>query len=225
MQVFDVESTGAQLATLLDPKGRALFLKVDESSEKLVVRPGGIPLWFTLLCALVPASVATWYWVNEGIRGALQVLDLIGIAFMCLAVPAGIALMLVIDRAVTSKGDFLILDKSQRTLNLPRARVTIPGCRILRFLEVRAWHTWGDGNAVHSETEWLRELSVLGRSESGEIARYPVLIPSRTRLARGLAEFFGVEFEVLKLDWKMRRRLRALRSDADPSAAADPART
>jgi hypothetical protein len=88
--------------------------------------------------------------------------------------------------------------------------------------QLATWQTGGDGNAIHSETEWLAELSVLGRTESGEIARYPVLIPSRTRLARSLAEFFGVEYGVLTLDWKTRGRLHAQCSDAISTASFRP---
>jgi hypothetical protein len=86
--------------------------------------------------------------------------------------------------------------------------VSIPSDQIEQFVEVHNWDSqqkgWG------SEREWLRELSVLIRSDSGGFVRYPVIISSGgdvSRWAKYLAEFFGVDRRLLKLNWWERRRL------------------
>jgi hypothetical protein len=61
--------------------------------------------------------------------------------------------------------------------------------------------------------EWLGELSVLATTDHGEIARYPVItcmrISAVTRIAMTLADFFGVERRLLKVNEKTRRYLAA----------------
>jgi len=114
----------------------------------------------------------------------------------------------LINCGVIRHGSFLILDKDQRTLTHPRLGVSIPSDQIEQFVEVHNWDSqqkgWG------SEREWLRELSVLIRSDSGGFVRYPVIISSGgdvSRWAKYLAEFFGVDRRLLKLNWWERRRL------------------
>jgi hypothetical protein len=107
-------------------------------------------------------------------------------------------------------GPFLVLDKTERTLALPRLNLQFNGDEILEFIELHAWHTTRDKWCT--ESEWLRELSVLVRSEDGVFARCPVLTTDAGdvgRLAQEIAEFFGVHRRVLKLNWRKRRQLKA----------------
>jgi hypothetical protein len=112
------------------------------------------------------------------------------------------------NRTITDRGDFVVLDRSKRTLTLPRLQLCIAGDRIQELIEVHAWHTRGDRS--ESSSEWLRELSVLVRSDSGGFVRYPVITSSGgdvSRWAKYLAEFFGVDRRLLKLNWWARGRL------------------
>jgi hypothetical protein len=213
MQVFDAELTDARLAGLLDPKGRSISVRVDDTPERLVAHPRGIPLWFVTACVVIPVGLLTAYLANKALQAGLRPFDVLGLAAGYLAAPTLIGLVWWMNREQVMRGDFFVLDKVQRALALPRSGARLQHGQIQGFVEVHAWHTVRDQEGPSSE--WLAELSVLVRAGNGEIARYPVIACQRTgavrRLGESLAEFFGVERRVLTLNWRTRRRLKAER--------------
>jgi hypothetical protein len=213
MQVFDAELTDARLALLVDPGGRAVSVQVEDTPERLVAHPRGVPLWFVTACVVIPVGILTGYLANKAFQAGLHPFDALGLAAGYLAAPTLIGLVWWMNREQVKRGDFFVLDKVQRTLALPRGGLHLQHGQIQGFVEVHAWHTifYEEGPSG----EWLAELSVLVRTRNGEIARYPVIACQRTgavrRLGESLAEYFGVERRVLTLNWRMRRRLKAER--------------
>ncbi len=213
MQVFDAELTDAQLARLVDPGGRSVSIQVEDTPERLVAHPRGIPLWFVTVCVVIPVGLLTGFLANKAFQAGLQGFDLVALATGYLAAPTFIGLVWWMNHEQVKHGDFFVLDKVQRTLALPRSGLILQPGQIQGFVEVHAWHTirYEEGPSL----EWLAELSVLVRAGNGEIARYPVIACQRTgdvrRLGEALAEFFGVERRVLTLNWRTRRRLKAER--------------
>jgi hypothetical protein len=214
MQVFDAELTEAQLAVLLDPAGRSVSVQVEDTPERLVAHPRGFPLWFVTVCAVIPVGILTGYLVNQALQQGLHPLEVLGLASGFLAAPSLIGLVWWMNRKLIKKGDFLVLDKTKRTLTLPRNGLHLQDGQIRGFVQVHAWHTEHDAQeGIFSE--WLAELSVLVRTGRGDAVRYSVVACMRTgavtRLGESLAEFFGVERRLLKLNWRTRRRLKAER--------------
>jgi hypothetical protein len=213
MQVLDAELTDAQLARLLDPEGRSVSVQVDDTPERLVAHPRGFPLWFVTVCVVIPVGIFTGYLVNKAFPQGLHPFDVLGLAAGYLAAPTVIGLVWLLNREQVKRGDFFVLDRVQRTLALPRSGLHLQRGQIQGFVEVHAWHTvrYDEGPS----SEWLAELSVLVRAGDGKVARYSVIACQRTGVVRGLgkslAEFFGVERRVLRLDWRTRRRLKAER--------------
>jgi hypothetical protein len=210
MQVFDAELTDARLAGLLDPKGRSVSVRVDDTPQRLVAHPRGFPLWFVVVCAVIPVGTLTAYLVHKALQQPLHPVEILGLACGYLAAPTLIGLVWWMNRKQTRRGDFFVLDKVQRTLDLPRQGLHLHSGQIRGFVEVHAWHTERDDEG--SSSEWLAELSVLVRAGPGEVTRYTVLTCLRTgavtKLGKSLAEFFGVERRVVRLNGKTRRRLR-----------------
>jgi hypothetical protein len=210
MQAFDAERTDARLAELLDPRGRSVSVRVDDTPERLVARPRGFPLWFVAVCAVIPVGTFTGYLLNKAFQQAPHPLEILGLISGYLAAATLIGLFWWMNREQMKKGDFFVLDKVRRTLSLPRSGLHLEHNQIQGFVEVHAWHTvrYEEGPS----SEWLAELSVLARTADSETARYPVIACQRTgavrRLGKLLAEFFGVEHQVVTLNWRTRRRLK-----------------
>ena len=213
MQLFDAELTDARLAQLVDPGGRSVSVQVEDTPERLVAHPRGIPLWFVTVCVVIPVGLLTGYLANKAFQGGFHPFDVFGLTAGYLAAPALIGLVWWMNQEQLKRGDFFVLDKAQRTLVLPRRDLHLQHGQIQGFAEVRAWHTVRDEEGPSSE--WLAELTVLVRFGNGEIGRYPVIACQRTgavrRLGESLAQFFGVERRALRLNWRTRRRLKAER--------------
>jgi hypothetical protein len=213
MQGFDAELTDARLALLVDPGGRSVSVQVEDTPERLVAHPRGIPLWFVTACVVIPVGIVTGYLANKAFQAGLDPFDVLGLAAGYLAAATFIGLVWWMNQEQVKRGDFFVLEKVQRTLALPRRGLHLQHGPIQGFVEVHAWHTVRDEEGWSSE--WLAELSVLVRTGNGEIARYPVIACQRTgavrRLGELLAEFFGVERRVMTLNWRTRRRLKAVR--------------
>jgi hypothetical protein len=209
MQVFDTELSEAQSAMLVDPEGRSVSVQVEDTPERLVAHPRGFPLGFVIACVAIPVCIFTGYLANKALHAGLHPFDVLGLAAGCLAAATLIGLAWRMNREQVKKGDFFVLDKVQRTLALPRSGLQLQPDQIQGFVEVHAWHTVRDNEG--SSSEWLAELTVLVRTASGEVDRYPVIACQRTgavrRLGKALAEFFGVERRVLTLNRRTRRRL------------------
>jgi hypothetical protein len=211
MQVFDREPTDAQLAVLLDPAGRSQSVRVADMPATLVAQPRGIPMWFVILCALLPLGVCIAYVVHQVAQQAFVPVDLLGVLLGVPAVATFIGIVWWVNQKTIAMGDFFVLDRHSRTLTLPRQAVQVRDSQVRGFVEVHAWHTERDRH--ETDSYWLAELSVLVSTPDGMLARYPVLTCMRTgpvtRLGQALADFFGVERRLLRLDWRTRRRLRA----------------
>jgi hypothetical protein len=212
MHVFDPELTDTRLALLVDPGGRSVSVQVEDTPERLVAHPRGIPLWFVTVCVVIPVGLLTAYLANKAFQAGLHSYEVLGLAAGYLAAPTLIGLVWSMNREQMKRGVFFVLDKVQRTLCLPRSGLLLQQGQIQGFVEVHAWHTvrYEEGPS----SEWLAELSVLVCT-NGEIARYSVIACQRTRTVRrlgeSLAEFFGVERRVLTINWRTRRRLKAER--------------
>jgi hypothetical protein len=213
MQVSDAERTDARHAELLDPRGRSVFVQVDDTAERLVAYPRGFPVWFVAVCAVIAVGTFTGYLLTKAFQQALHPLEILGLACGYLAAPTLIGLIWWMNREQVKRGEFFILDKVQRTLALPRQGLHLQDGQIQGFVQVHAWHTERD--AGETSSEWLAELSVLVRAGCGEVTRYPVITCLRTgavsRLGESLAEFFGVQRRVVTLNWRTRRRLKVER--------------
>jgi hypothetical protein len=211
MPLIDTERTDPQLAALLDPQGRSISVRVTDTPGQLVAQPRGYPLWFVVLCVVIPVGILTGYLGTKAVRQGLDTLEVPAFVVAYLAAAAFIGLFWAMNRRMVSRGDFFVLDRDQRTLTLPRQGLQLHQGQVRGFVEVHAWHTVRDREGPASE--WLAELSVLVSTGSGEVARYPVITCLRTgavtRLAETLAAFFGVERQLVKMDWKARRRSRA----------------
>jgi hypothetical protein len=231
MQVFNTVPTDGQMASLLDPQGRSVGVKIEDTAEALVARPGLFPLWVVALSCSAVLGVAGWYWTVKAGRQGLDQQDA-----KAIAVFAVVALLLfvgvwAINRYLRSKGDYFVLDRVQRTLTLPRLNLTIPARQIQGFFELHAWHLLAKGLVLERSDDddrdgasepglvyrehwvWTCELSVLVHLPNKQIARHPVVIGDSarkiSRLGETLATFFQVERRVLKLDRKTRKQMEA----------------
>jgi hypothetical protein len=206
MQLLDAEPTEAQLAVLLAPEEQGYSLKIEETSEELRISPRGYPLvacacWMLLILAVM-AGLAIY-------KDESQML----LVMLPIAIMASFGVLLVIgvmNSKMAAGGDFVVVDKKNRTLALPRHKIVLKASQIRFFSELHAWHTWDRGR----ESQWVSELSVVAAHDGGELVRYPVSTcdDSRAtgRAAAKLAELFSVEQRYLKLNWKTRRRLRRI---------------
>jgi len=212
VQTFQTKPTDAELAGLLDPERRSIQLRVEDTPERLIVHPRGYPMWIVVASLSLPVgAIATWL-VHDLVR---DIKDSIALAVLPLSVIVAAlfsGFIWLINCGVIRHGSFFILDKNQRTLTLPRLGVSLPGDQLEQFVEVHIWDSqekgWG------SEREWLRELSVIVRTDGGGYIRYPVITSSGgdvSRWAKHLAEFFGVDRRLLKSNWWERGRLNEMR--------------
>jgi hypothetical protein len=211
MPVFDIEPTDSELAKFLDPEGRSVSVRVEDTAERLIAQPRGFPLWFVMICLAIPLGGYAGIMVYEVVQRKLDPLHLVGVPLACGAVGFFFALFRWMNRGQVSKGDFFVLDKDLKILTLPRRGLQIRDDQIRCFVEVHAnYVVWRDREEAR---EWLSELSVLVNTDHGEIARYPVITCMRirlvTRIAITLADFFGVERRLLKVNEKTRKRLAA----------------
>jgi hypothetical protein len=199
LQNSDAERTDTGLERLLDPEGRSVSVQVEDVPERLVARPRGFPLWFVAVCVVSPVALFAGYLVNKAFLQDLHPLEVLGLAFGCLAAPTLLGIVWWMNREQTKRGDFFVLDKVQRTLALPRRGLLLWHDQIEGFVQVHAWHTERDG--AEWSSEWLAELSVLVRAVGSEEVRYPVITCLRTgavsRLGESLAAFFGIEHRIL----------------------------
>src|SRR5262245_40305456 len=186
MHVFEAELIDARLARLVDPGGRSVSVQVEDTPERLVAHPRGFPLWFVMVCVVIPVGILSGYLVNKAFQQGLHPLEVLGLASGYLAAPTLIGLVWWMNREQVKRGDFFVLDKVQRTLTLPRNGLQLQNGQILGFVQVYAWHTKRDEEGPFSE--WLAELSVLVSTERGEVARYPVVACLRTGAVHRLGE-------------------------------------
>lgn len=204
-------SKDVQFAELLNAEGRSCSLWVEDGREQLIVHPRGYPPWFVVLCVALPVGIGAAYVMYQAMHNAIAPLEVMAVAFGCLAAIFIVAVFLSANRSMAAMGPFCILDKGGRTLHLPRADLRLRASEIDGFVEVRTWHV-GKARREPIET-WLGELNVLVRAGQGEVARFSVACCMNTRplhrLAKDLAGFFGVPVVLQTVDRKMLARLRS----------------
>lgn len=201
-QRFDSEPSEAELAILQDPDGRSISLRITDCAEQLTVSPRGVPLWVWLSCACIPGGLSLAYVLLYRLpRGELNPLDILAIPITIAAVISLIAFGHVFNARICSRGPFLVLDRTGRTLWLPRASVRLESSQIHRFVEVRAWHREQFGPR-ETTTTWVGELTVLAREPDGRLVRYSAVACENTkatnRVAKMLCEFFGIEHRLIR---------------------------
>src|SRR5262249_39747337 len=151
------------------PDGTSISLKIEDSTQKLLVRPTGIPISWLLLSAAGVLGFLVWFFIQKAFNRGLDPLDILSLVVALGAVPGVIGFFHLLNSHILSKGVYFVLDKAQRILTLPRVGRSLQQLSIVGFVEVHAWHTtkdtWG------SESSWLAELSVLIREENGQISR------------------------------------------------------
>jgi hypothetical protein len=155
MQVFDIEPTDSELAVLLDPEGRSVSVRVEDTPERLVAHPRGFPLWFVMGSIAIPLGAYAGILVYEAVQQQLRPLHFVGVPLGCGAVIFFFALLRWMNRGQVSKGDFFVLDKDRKILILPRCGIQIRDGQIRGFVEVHANYTvWEDREEAR---EWLGE--------------------------------------------------------------------
>ena len=210
MQSFNSEPTELQLAALLEPEGYSLYLDIEDTPEKLIAHPLGMPTWIYSICILGPCVFGIAAVLVEFGRHGFDFLLLL-LLVACLLTPLVLfPFCTMVNRKYIERGDFFILDKVEKTLSLPRSGTVIPHDQVCRFVEVHAWYIVDDSEG--RQFNWLSELSVIVRTYDAKLCRYPVvscLYRRRVReLGETLSQFFKVELQVMKLDMKSRRRLK-----------------
>jgi hypothetical protein len=201
-----------EFTQLLNPEGKSILLRVEDSPQRLVVRPAGVPLWGVVLSVTVVlgvlACVLTWRAFGPG----LDSLEIAGIFFAPCAAVGCVAFFHAFNSYIESKGTFFILDKQPRTLALPRTGLVLQEPCIVGFIEVHAWHTTGD--RWGQESSWLGELTVLTRGEDGRLSRFSVVVNDYSeyvsRMGKLLADFYHVPRLVVTRGWLLGIRQRLI---------------
>jgi hypothetical protein len=210
MQTFDTEPTELQLAALLEPEGYSLYLDIEDTTEKLIAHPLGMPTWVYSICILGPCVIGIATVINEFGRHGINFLFLLFLVAGLITPLFLFPLCSMVNRKYTERGDFFILDKLEKSLSLPRNGTVIPHDRVCRFVELHAWHIVDDSEG--RQCNWLSELSVIVRTDDTKLCRYPVVSCLYRRrvheLGETLSQFFKVELQVMKLDIKTRRCLK-----------------
>lgn len=187
-------------AEILDADGRSISLLVEEDGERYIVHPRWLPSWFVLLCLGIPAlgMIGATLWMVIWDDWSPIVLVLIPFTLLA-ATMCWMILRLVASHSLV-KGVFCVLDRGKRLLSLPRLGLELHEGEVIGFVQIRGWVVERDDEG--SAWELLHELSVLAKSDSDAVARYPVVTcgyrAAVVRIGRLLAEFFRVELQFLK---------------------------
>jgi hypothetical protein len=193
---------------LLDPESGSMFLRVDDSLERLVVTPRGVPMWFAATCISIPVIVLTAYLGRQALHSGLRPFDIAGLAMAWLVLPTFLAVVWWYNRSEAKRRAFFVLDKLRRTITLPRRSLQIEASQVVEFIEVHAWHVVASSEG--SSRERLTELSVVVRADSGKITPYPLVTSLHGRavhkIGGTLAGFFLVELRVAKASWRDRKK-------------------
>src|SRR4051812_14144229 len=117
VQTFAAEPTDAQLAGLLDPAGRSISVRVEDTPDRVAALPRGYSMWFVVGCVTVPFLVFIGIAVYDVVHGQR---DVTWLAFYCAALLSGcgafafyVALFRWMNRKLIDRGPFFVLDKAR----------------------------------------------------------------------------------------------------------------
>jgi hypothetical protein len=213
MRTYDQEPTDAELAEFLDPKGRALGLRIVDSTDELIVEPRGVSLWLAAVSLLIPVIGSAGYVMHRKWHGTFEPSDSLPLVLCVITFPLFLGGTHLLNQFICAKGRFCVLDKKKRILSLSRSGEEIRAEQIDCIVEVHGWHTVRE-KWHGSDSTWMGELSVLVHGNDGKLVHHAVLecaSYSVAKVGKMLSDFFQVRHRVLKLNWKTRRRLSAAR--------------
>lgn len=208
IQTFDSDPIDAQLTDFLDFEGTSFHLKITETPHNLIVAPGTIPIWFALICILIPIAFLIWFAFTGRIEQSRLVIDnkFFILFFSLLAAGGFVTFTYLLNRSTKVQGDYFIFDKKNRTLTLPRCDIKLRHEQIHSFFLLSSYQKGHKGNL------WAFELSVFAKTQDNKMSRLLVVIDSQRKriepIAKKLSEAFNVPLRTLKLDKKTRQALR-----------------
>src|SRR5687768_17023593 len=129
-----------ELAVLLAPEESSWLVKVEETPERLVARPGRFSLVWSVISLVIPHIVLVWYfWEKANQAAGLDDIHWYAIAMMCVEAPFMVGLLWWLNRA-NLKGAFFLLDKTHKMLTLSRLGIELDAHQVSAFIEVHARH-------------------------------------------------------------------------------------
>ncbi|MHC4545288.1 MAG: hypothetical protein ACYTDW_02490 [Planctomycetota bacterium] len=193
-QLLSSEPTQVELAQFLDPDHHN-NIKIWDDIERLSSAVALIPRWFVLVSIGMLFALAIWAPPERGVTP----LSLAGRLLGCLALTLLLFISVyMLNATLKAKGIYFIYDKLNRTLELPRYKITLVPDQVRSFFMLQV---------VGSSCE----LSVLTEMEEGRLVRYSLGINARAKklreLGKALGEYLSVPFSTLKLDRKARKAL------------------
>ena len=187
-------------AEILDPKGRALYLRVEDDGEQYLVHPRWLPTWFVGACLGIPLVAFIGATIWSAFWDGLGPWVLIVIPFSIVAAVGSWLLLREIARKSLSKGQYCRLDRNRRVLRLSRLGIDLREGEVIGFVLVSATVVERDDEGASWER--LQELSVLARTDSSQVVRHPVVTcghrAAAIRVGRVLADFFHVDLQFLR---------------------------
>jgi hypothetical protein len=196
IQLFKCDPSDRDLARFVDPAGRGSFgVRVEETVDSLTAYPAPVPAWFVFLSCALPAAAASCYCAIKGARSGLESIEVGLLVLTWMAVPFMSLLFVAICNHELTKGQYFALNKTRNELRLPRSGLVLSGDRIMGFVEFRGWCVENGSEGTHATR--AGEVTVLLRTEFGQVARHSVVINDNrkrvSKIGETLAEFFRVD--------------------------------
>ena len=177
----------------------AAILRMDGDVMRLTVPRAPWTFLIGFACLFLPSFVfVAWYFIPE---------PTIRLFFMIagpLAAVFAFALIYWMQSYHEGLGDFLVIDRASRTMELPRSKERFPFAQVVCFQWIRG------RTQLNMDTEV--DLNLLVR-DSGEIIRYHVMGNPSRRLVEQVISFSGIAIEEIDLGGRGHR-------DADIANAA-----
>ena len=145
----------------------AFGLDVDDTPTALIVRPQPMSLTFVWFCLLIPLTVTAWFLFA---RPAPLAARIVLPVMYALIVPTMIGIFEWINAHERREGAFLVLDRTDGTVRLPRSDATVPPGDLLAVVVLKGWI------AISGKT-WRRvaQLNLLAAGADGEPVRHAAL--------------------------------------------------
>ena len=193
---------------------RSHSVESDETETQLIARPVGYPLWhivvlygIVMICWLCMAIVhfVTNGFVFDGFN-ALFSIGLLAFPFITWILFAVLyQIVLYSHKKVLEHGPFLIINKTDQSLTLPRLdNIHIKFSNIIEIIECYGMCIVYE-DSEGSSGEWLGEITILTHDDGDRMERHAVLCCSRTDHVRAFAQTFskmiGVKRRILRKHW------------------------
>src|SRR5262245_26235048 len=120
MQVLKSDPTDLELVAFLDPDGRSVSLRIEETPEHVTAWPSGYPLWVTAVSVLIPLGGLFTFLGYEASRDGLSAFDITGALFGCVAILIFVAFFRLLNQRMTARGPYFVLDAVRRSLDVSR---------------------------------------------------------------------------------------------------------